>query len=97
MAESFGSLPDPEKLFAKHRGPYPFLQSNILTFFTRNKSNFIKSNNLHKSLGSKNLPKALKRLNKKLQKYGLKISKHNVYLIEKVKPKQIDKQMGLFQ
>lgn len=97
MAEGFGSLPDPEKLLSNHRGPFPFLQYNILTIFAKNKDKFIKANKLHKTLGNKDLSKALKRLNKKLQKVGLKVTRHNVYLLEETKPKYKDKQMGLFQ
>lgn len=96
MAAVSGSLPDPEKLFANHRGPYPFLQHNILSIFSKNKTNYIKSEKVYKTLGNKDIVKALKRLNKKLGKLGLKISKHNVYLIEEVKSKPKNNQMGLF-
>jgi hypothetical protein len=97
MAAGKGLLPDPENLFSGHRGPFPYLQHNILSVFSKNNASFIKAPKLHKALGNKELTKAIKRLNKKLERFGLKISRHSVYLVEEVKPKSSDKQMGLFQ
>lgn len=97
MSAGKGLLPNPDNLLSGNRGPFPYLQHNILSVFAKNNDNFIKSTKLHQALGNKDLGKSLKRLNSKLEKLGLKISRHEVYLVEEVKPKQSDKQMGLFQ